>query len=129
MFYFFVLMSIISYDIWFYFIHRLFHHKKMYLYHKKHHIKTHPTWKDTFLADKLENTIMGIGSLLPALYFNDYYLETAIASTICFGRGILHHDERFIFMVGDHHLIHHKTFNHNYGEKWIDVLFGTDYKK
>ena len=76
-----------SYDIWFYSIHRMFHLKNLYLYHKKHHIKTYPTWKDTFYADKLENTIMGLGSLLPAL-----------------------------FLVGDHHIIHHKRFNCNYRE-------------
>lgn len=123
--YFFILASIFSYDIWFYLIHRMFHHKKLYIYHKKHHIKTHPTWKDTFYADKLENTIMGLGSLLPALFLNKFYFEMMIASVICFFRGILHHDPLFIFLVGDHHLIHHKKFNCNYGEKWIDTIFGT----
>jgi len=127
--YFFILLSIMSYDIWFYSIHRMFHHKNLYLYHKKHHIKTYPTWKDTFYADKLENTIMGLGSLLPALFLNNYYLEAMLASTICLVRGVLHHDQRFIFLVGEHHIIHHNRFNCNYGEKWIDLLFGTYYNE
>lgn len=127
--YFFILLSVMSYDIWFYSLHRMFHHKNLYLYHKKHHIKTYPTWKDTFYADKLENTIMGLGSLLPALLLNNNYLETVIASTICLVRGVLHHDQRFIFLVGNHHLIHHKRLNCNYGEKWIDLLFGTYYNE
>jgi sterol desaturase/sphingolipid hydroxylase (fatty acid hydroxylase superfamily) len=124
---FFIFISILSYDIWFYILHRTFHQKSLYLYHKKHHSKTSPTWKDTFIADKLENAVMGLGSLLPALFFNDFYLEMLISSFFCFIRGILHHDERFIQIVGEHHLIHHKKYNYNYGEKWIDLLMDTSY--
>lgn len=125
MYYLVILTSILSYDIWFYFTHRLLHHPILYSYHKKHHTKFFPTWRDTFHADKLENSIMGLGSFFPALYYNNYYLEMVIASLICLIRGILHHDKRFIFIVGDHHIIHHRVFHYNYGAIWIDAIMGT----
>ncbi len=127
MYYLMIPISVLSYDVWFYLIHRMFHHPILYSYHKKHHINVYPTWLDTFYADKLENSIMGLGAFFPALYFHNYYLEMMIASFICFMRGVLHHDKRFVFLVGDHHLVHHKTFNYNYGSAWIDALMGTRY--
>ena len=39
------------------------------------------------------------------------------------------HDKRCVFLVGDHHLIHHKYLKYNYGEYWLDYIFGTQYKK
>ena len=35
--------------------------------------------------------------------------------------------ERFIFLIGNHHLLHHKYPNYNYGEYWIDSLCRTKY--
>ena len=41
-------------------------------------------------------------------------------------RGMLRHDYRFIWLVGNHHLLHHKYPQYNYGEYWLDYLFGTN---
>jgi len=40
---------------------------------------------------------------------------------------MLEHDDRFIALVGDHHLKHHLLFRCNYGEYWLDYIFGTLY--
>ena len=41
---------------------------------------------------------------------------------------MMRHDRRFIFIVGNHHLLHHKYQKYNYGEYWIDMLCGTKFK-
>jgi sterol desaturase/sphingolipid hydroxylase (fatty acid hydroxylase superfamily) len=40
-------------------------------------------------------------------------------------RGVLSHDNRFDVIVGRHHLVHHKYFKCNFGEYWLDYIFGT----
>ena len=42
-------------------------------------------------------------------------------------RGMMRHDARFISLVGNHHLLHHKYCNYNFGEYWLDTIFGTKY--
>jgi sterol desaturase/sphingolipid hydroxylase (fatty acid hydroxylase superfamily) len=39
----------------------------------------------------------------------------------------MRHDNRFSWITGNHHLLHHKYINYNFGEYWIDRLFGTAY--
>jgi len=123
-----VIIAVMSYDIWFYFFHRLLHQPFLYAYHKKHHGNVHPTWADTFTADRLENSVSGIGVFAPYLYTQDCMQEVFIAFVLCMARGVMHHDIRFAGITGTHHLIHHQKFKHNYGEPWIDYLMGTTYK-
>ena len=122
-----VVLAILSYDVWFYFVHRLLHHPLLYPYHKEHHRNVFPTWKDTFTADRLENAVSGLGVVIPLLYSSDYVRETMAAFTLCMTRGVMHHDIRFASITGTHHLIHHQKFKYNYGEPWIDYLMGTAY--
>ena len=42
-------------------------------------------------------------------------------------RGLLRHDDRGNFAFGNHHMLHHKYIQYNYGEYWIDYLCGTLY--
>lgn len=42
-------------------------------------------------------------------------------------RGSLRHDVRFIWLVGNHHILHHKYLKYNYGDYWLDSLLSTDY--
>jgi sterol desaturase/sphingolipid hydroxylase (fatty acid hydroxylase superfamily) len=39
----------------------------------------------------------------------------------------MEHDKRFPFFISNHHLIHHRISKYNYGEHWLDYLFGTLY--
>jgi sterol desaturase/sphingolipid hydroxylase (fatty acid hydroxylase superfamily) len=32
-----------------------------------------------------------------------------------------------VYIIGNHHLLHHKYPNYNYGEYWIDYICGTLY--
>jgi sterol desaturase/sphingolipid hydroxylase (fatty acid hydroxylase superfamily) len=40
---------------------------------------------------------------------------------------MLRHDNRFSWLIGNHHLLHHKYVKYNFGEYWIDCLCGTNY--
>jgi len=40
---------------------------------------------------------------------------------------MLRHDNRFIWLIGNHHILHHKHPKYNFGEYWLDKLFQTDY--
>ena len=42
-------------------------------------------------------------------------------------RGKLRQNNRFVWLVGNHHLLHHKYPHYNFGEIWLDELFDTDY--
>ena len=123
-----IIMSILSYDIWFYFSHVMLHHKRLYKYHKEHHSKLIPTFLDTYLGNILEGPFQGIGMLVPFILWN-YTIYDILAILLLLNvRGMMRHDERFVFLVGNHHLLHHKYPNYNFGEYWIDSLFGTNYK-
>jgi len=115
------------YDIWYYFIHRLLHTKYLYFVHKIHHKKYKPEYYDYYTIHILEIPIQSIGLIL-AVYLYKLYLYSLICAIIAINiRGILTHDERFIKYIGDHHLYHHKCIVYNYGEYWLDYVFGTLY--
>jgi sterol desaturase/sphingolipid hydroxylase (fatty acid hydroxylase superfamily) len=40
---------------------------------------------------------------------------------------MMRHDDRFTWLIGNHHLLHHKYPQYNYGEYWLDWLGGTLY--
>ena len=44
-------------------------------------------------------------------------------------RGMLRHESNkyAVYIIGNHHLLHHKYPNYNYGEYWIDYICGTLY--
>ena len=58
-------------------------------------------------------------------FFNIYTL--IIAFFIINTRGMLRHDHRFIWLIGSHHILHHKYNHYNFGEYWLDSLFKTNY--
>jgi len=120
-----ILSSILTYDIWFYISHILLHHPTLYTYHKEHHSKLVPTCTDTYVGHILEGPFQGIGMFVPCIVFNYSYYDIVIILFFLNIRGMLRHDERFIFLIGNHHLLHHKYPKYNYGEYWIDSLCGT----
>ena len=128
----FILVYIIFYDIWFYFIHILLHTKIIYKnIHNVHHQIQYDklTYKDTNIAHLLENIIQPLGILIPFFIYKQPLINIhfIIAYIIVYVRGLMRHDKRFEYLIGNHHLLHHKYSNYNYGEYWLDYLFNTIY--
>jgi sterol desaturase/sphingolipid hydroxylase (fatty acid hydroxylase superfamily) len=120
---------IVYYDFFYYFLHRLLHTKYLYHIHKIHHIKNVPDYYDYYNIHILELPFTSIG-LIFAIYLYKLYIYQLLYAIIFINvRGILMHDNQFIYLVGDHHLIHHKYYKCNYGEYWLDYIFGTVYNK
>lgn len=121
------IIYILCYDIWFYFVHRLLHTKYLYAIHKIHHKKHTPVCYDFYTIHILEIPIQSAGLLIPIFLYKLYLYQLLFAIFFINVRGLMSHDKRCLILVGDHHLIHHKLLYYNYGEHWIDYLFGTLY--
>lgn len=122
-----ILISIFSYDIWFYISHVLMHRTALYKYHKEHHSKRVPTILDTYVGHTLEGPFQSIGTFLPFLILNYSIYDLFMIVAFLNIRGMMRHDDRFTFLIGNHHLLHHKYPNYNFGEYWIDSVCGTRY--
>jgi sterol desaturase/sphingolipid hydroxylase (fatty acid hydroxylase superfamily) len=123
-----ILAHILCYDIWFYVSHIILHNRNIYFIHKIHHSRPYAelTYRDTNVAHNIENIVQPIGILVPC-FFYFCYSELSIAFCVITIRGLMRHDDRFSWITGNHHLLHHKYINYNFGEYWIDRLFGTTY--
>ena len=84
-------------------------------------------FKDTYVGNFIEGPFQGIGVLFP-LFFIKFNLYSFLQSLLLINvRGMLRHDSRFIWLIGNHHILHHKYPQFNFGEYWLDNLFGTSY--
>ena len=119
------LLHILGYDIWFYISHILLHSKLLWKYHKIHHEIIHPKFTDTYKGHILEGPFQSIGFLLPLFIYNFELISFLLALIFVNIRGMARHDNRTVWIIGNHHLLHHIYFNSNYGEYWLDKLFGT----
>jgi lathosterol oxidase len=125
-----IIFLILSYDIWFYISHIILHN--IYFYkniHRIHHSIKYENinYKDTYTGHFIEGPFQGIGFLFP-LFFIDLNLYAIFISLLLINtRGMLRHDKRFIWLIGNHHLLHHKYSRYNFGEYWLDKLFRTNY--
>ena len=120
---------ILGYDIWFYLSHRLLHTKLLWKYHSLHHEYMYPTYKDTYSGHFLEGPFQSLGFLLPYIVY-DFNLIAFLCAVIAVNiRGMMRHDARTIWLIGNHHLLHHQYPNRNYGEYWIDKLLGTNIRR
>jgi sterol desaturase/sphingolipid hydroxylase (fatty acid hydroxylase superfamily) len=122
-----VLASVFFYDIWFYISHIILHTKNMYYYHKLHHKNMYPRFLDTYEGHILEGPFQGIGMVIPFLFLDYTLVDIFLILLFLNARGMMRHDKRCSFIVGDHHLLHHKYPNYNFGEYWIDWICGTLY--
>jgi sterol desaturase/sphingolipid hydroxylase (fatty acid hydroxylase superfamily) len=129
--------TIFWYDIWFYVSHRILHTN--YLYKTVHFIHHEPfwktmTWKDTNHGHIFESVFQGIGLFLyPGVVWylsRDLILFPVSIAWLYIGiRGWMRHDHRCVWIIGNYHLLHHKSGKYNYGEEWLDFLLNTRYKK
>jgi lathosterol oxidase len=122
------ILHIIGYDIWFYVSHILLHSQLLWKYHKKHHEIIYPKFTDTYTGHILEGPFQSLGFLLPLLFFEFSLIEFLAAYVFVNVRGMMRHDDRVVWLIGNHHLLHHRYFNCNYGEYWLDWLFDTGIK-
>jgi sterol desaturase/sphingolipid hydroxylase (fatty acid hydroxylase superfamily) len=122
-----ILLSILSYDLWFYASH-IFLHKYLSSLHAKHHEADADTllWSDTYVSHVAEDMIQSVGMLFPYAVYNYTVFDTGVILLLLNIRGMIRHDHRMGWLT-DHHLLHHKYMNYNYGEYWIDCACGTLY--
>ena len=121
------LLHIFGYDIWFYLSHIILHNPSFYVWHKQHHRNVQPNFLDAYDASIQETVFQGLGFITPFIIYDIYIYDLIAAAAVISLRGAMRHDSRCIFLIGNHHLIHHESFNYNYGEPWIDWLAGTDH--
>jgi sterol desaturase/sphingolipid hydroxylase (fatty acid hydroxylase superfamily) len=129
-----IVSIILGYDIWFYISHLILHMPWFFKnIHKEHHalIPKKMTFTDAYVGHWSEGIFQGLGVCAPFFLFQyDLYDSTTIASAgvaiiLINLRGMARHDVNSIWLIGNHHLLHHVHPNANYGEYWLDWLFGT----
>ena len=122
-----ILFYIFSYDIGFYLSH-LLHDPTIYRnLHKQHHSLDyrHIQWLDTYYGHYLESIIQCTGIFIPWIYITSNLHEFVISILLINIRGMLRHHHRYIWLMGNHHILHHKYPQYNFGEYWLDHLLGT----
>jgi sterol desaturase/sphingolipid hydroxylase (fatty acid hydroxylase superfamily) len=127
-----ILFHIFCYDVWFYISHIALHTRALGWIHKIHHQTPYETltYKDTHVCHWIEGIIQPLGYFIPiAIYGVDKtnFSVMAISAVYICARGLARHDHRCVKWMGNHHLLHHKYPNYNYGEFWIDILCNTMY--
>jgi sterol desaturase/sphingolipid hydroxylase (fatty acid hydroxylase superfamily) len=122
-----ILLSIVSYDLWFYASH-VFLHKYLFSMHSVHHESNADTlvWSDTYVSHPAEDFLQSMGMFFPYAVCTYTVADTAIILFLLNLRGIIRHDHRMAWLT-NHHLLHHKYMNYNYGEYWIDCACGTGF--
>jgi sterol desaturase/sphingolipid hydroxylase (fatty acid hydroxylase superfamily) len=125
-----ILILILSYDIWFYISHIILHNYKLYsIIHNVHHSIDYKNmnFKDTYVSHFIESPFQGMGIFFPLIFINFNTYAYLYSITILNIRGMLKHDVNYIWLMGNHHILHHTYSQYNFGEYWLDKLFGTNY--
>ena len=118
------ILCILCYDVWFYVSHIMLHTKYLWRYHQQHHRTKTLVFTDAYNSDIIEMLFQSIGFVVP-LFFTMSAGQCILALIFLNIRGMLRHEPRAAWLVGNHHLIHHQNPAVNYGEYWLDRLFGT----
>jgi len=122
---FFFLLSVLGYDIWFYVSHLLLHHRTLYPIHSVHHQKRIPQFLDTYHGHWFESVFQGIGFFAPLVFFDVCWISFGLSLLFVNVRGMMRHDDRCSWLIGNHHMLHHSSPQYNFGEEWLDRLGGT----
>ena len=115
----------VSYDLWFYISHVILHKYFMSI-HNIHHKTPYNQlkWYNTTDGHILEHLVQPLGLFIPFLFYTDI-TACCIVCVIISIRGYMRHDDRFSFIVDNHHILHHKDVKCNFSEYYIDYLYGT----
>ena len=123
------LLHLVCYDLWFYLTHICLHNIHLYKYHKFHHLAMHNdlTYNDAFTGHIIEYPIQTVGIFIPNIVIEFNFRAALCVYIFVTIRTYLYHDHRCSWLLGNHHLLHHKLPKYNFGEYWIDSIFGTLY--
>ena len=124
-----ILLSIFCYDIWFYVSHRILHWRSVYPIHAIHHSKPNPQFLDAYEGHWSESVVQSGGTIVPMFFITYSWFDIALILLFLNLRGMMRHDDRCTWLLGNHHLLHHLYPNYNYGEYWLDWLGGTAYPR
>jgi sterol desaturase/sphingolipid hydroxylase (fatty acid hydroxylase superfamily) len=129
--YFFVEVAafVLGYDVWFYLSHVFLHRAALYkrIHHVHHSVNPiYINYRATYVAHWAEGPLQCLGVVPPLLCFgcNGSFWTAAVVLQL---RGVARHDPRSTWWIGNHHLLHHKYPRYNFGEYWLDHMFGTHY--
>jgi len=122
-----IFYHILFYDLWFYLSHVVLHHPRVYYIHATHHMKPYGQliYLDTNEGHIIEHVVQPLGLFVPCYCYGLFTNAFLIAYLIIAMRAFMRHDHRFTWLIGNHHILHHKYRQYNYGEYWIDKLAGT----
>jgi sterol desaturase/sphingolipid hydroxylase (fatty acid hydroxylase superfamily) len=123
------IFHIVCYDLWFYATHLVLHHPLVYHIHRIHHAKPYNQlhYLDTNEGHWVEHVVQPLGIFIPCFFSGFEMQQLVTAYVIVAARALMRHDDRCSFLIGNHHILHHKHRRCNYGEYWIDCVFGTVY--
>ncbi|ETW07627.1 hypothetical protein H310_02097 [Aphanomyces invadans] len=132
-------VSFILEDFYFYWVHRLLHHKSIYKYvHKIHHEYAAPFGIAAEYAHPIETMLLGVGTFLGPLLLTRHLLTLWVWLAVRLFETIDDHSgyelpwawSNFLpFWAGPvHHDFHHEKFDGNYASVFTvwDYVFGTD---
>jgi sterol desaturase/sphingolipid hydroxylase (fatty acid hydroxylase superfamily) len=126
-------------DTWFYWIHRMMHHKYIYKYvHASHHVSVDSTPFTQNAFNFIEGLLLPMGSMIPTLLFPSwgpaYFVFLMFGGTV----NMLAHSgyefyPRWALLwktTATHHNMHHQHFDGNYGTHFTfwDKIMGTEFK-
>ena len=137
-----LILLIIINDTYFYWMHRLVHHKRFYRWiHHTHHVSTNPTPLTSYSFHPIEAVLEAIW-ILPVIYLIPIKLEVLIIYSLVslvnnlrghYGVDLLPKKIKQTFPLNwintaTHHSHHHKYFTHNFGLYFLfwDRVCGTE---
>ncbi len=137
-----VFLLIFLHDTYFYWAHRLMHHRRLYrLFHKTHHHSTNPSPWASFSFHPSETIVEVAFFPIMAFILPLHYMALLIAIMFqmivnvyghsgyeLFPRYWISHPILKYINTSTHHNYHHKEFHHNYGlyfnhwDRWCNTL-------
>lgn len=138
-----IALAILLHDTWFYWTHRLMHHRKLFrLFHRVHHLSHNPTPWAAYAFSPLEAFVQALIFPLAVIvmpmhhYAFGLFMMWQIVYNIAGHSGFEIHPRwlmktplRFLVNTPTNHIMHHETLRGNYGLyfNFWDRLMGTNH--